>query len=155
MRVNHRLVTALAVAGAVSVAGLAPAVTTKRYEGKIKNSGPISFRLAGSTVKSLRASVGVTCASSSAGGSESYLLAPTRSAKLNRQGRFTLRFTKDKLAVSPYPLYKINATVRGRVSGKSSSGTVEVTYYKNRLVGGRLILMGCGSGKLQWSAKRK
>lgn len=152
---DHRLIATLATLGALSLAALAPAATTKRFEGRVKGAGPISFQLTGSSVKRLRASVSVACASSSGGRSETYLLAPAGSAKLDKRGRFILRFAKDKQTGGPFPLYKIKAAVRGKVSGRSSSGTMEVTYYKNQVVGGRLILMGCGTGRLSWTAKRK
>ena len=156
MFANGRRITAILAASAtVAAAGFASAATTKRYAGKVKNAGPVTFQVKAGSVRTFRASVSVRCGSSSTGQSESYLVAPTRTAKLDKHGRFTLRFAKDKQTGGPFPLYKINATVRGRVSGASSSGTVEVTYYKNALVSGRLVLMGCGSGKLNWTAKRK
>lgn len=154
-RTRQRLVAVLVVAAAALAAALAYAATTKRYEGKVKGAGPVSFRLSGDVVKRFRASVSVMCASSSGGQSETYLLAPDGSAKLDKHGRFTLKFKNSKQVGGPFPLYKINATVRGHVSGRSSSGTVEVTYYKNRLVGSQLTLMACGSGKATWTAKRK
>jgi hypothetical protein len=99
--------------------------------------------------------VSVSCVSSSGGTSESYLLAPGRSAKLDKQGQFNLELKQAKRVGGPFPLYKINARVRGRVFRRSSSGTVTFSYYKNHLVTGRLTLVACNSGETKWTAKRR
>ena len=155
-RPRQRLVPVLAVAAtALAAATLAAASSSSRYEGKVKGAGPVSFRLSGDSVQRFRASVSVTCASSSGGTHESYLVAPDRSARRDEHGRFTLEFKKAKQVGGPFPLYKIDASVHGNVNARSSSGTVRVTYYKNQLVSGRLILTACGSGKANWTAKPK
>jgi len=153
---THKRVTALlvVVTAALLAVALAHAATTSRYVGKVKRAGPVSFRLAGKSVTQFRASVSVSCVSSSGGTSESYLLAPGKSAKLDKHGQFNLAFKQAKRVGGPFPLYKINACVRGKVVGRSSSGTITVSYYKNQLVTGRLTLVACNSGKAKWTAQR-
>ena len=55
---------------------------------------------------------------------ESYLVAPDRSAKRDKHGRFALEFKKAKQVGGPFPLYKIDASVHGNVNARSASGTV-------------------------------
>lgn len=150
----HRLVLALFTLAALFAVALAPAATGQRYSGKLKGAGPVSFSVSGSTVAGFRASTSVTCASSSGGQSETYLLAPATSAKLDARGSFTLTFSKAKQEGGPFPLYKIAASVRGKVKARSASGTLKVSYYKNALVAGRLTLMACASGTASWTARR-
>lgn len=150
MRGHWALVAAVTGLAATAVAS---AATTSRYEGKVKGAGPVSFRLNGTSVARFRASVSVTCVSSSGGRSEAYLLAVDKSAKLDRHGAFTLTYKQDKRPGGPFPLYKINATVKGKVGNKAASGTVTVTYYKQAGLG--LALMGCSTGNAKWSANRK
>jgi hypothetical protein len=155
-RTHKRVIALLVVATAALLAvALANAATTSRYDGKVKGAGSVSFRLTGKSVTQFRASVSVSCVSSSGGRSESYLLAPGKSAKLDKQGQFNLAFKQAKRIGGPFPLYKINARVRGKVVGRSSSGTVTVSYYKNQLVTGRLTLVACNSGNAKWTAKRR
>ena len=154
-RPHRRLVPVLAVAAtALAAAALAAASPSKRYEGKVKGAGPVSFRLSGDSVQRFRASLSVTCASSSGGTHESYLVAPDRSAKRDKHGRFTLQFKKAKQVGGPFPLYKIDARVHGNVrrarrAGLSRSPTTRTSW------SGRLILAACGSGKANWTAKAK
>lgn len=156
MRSSRRLATALisqVAIVALSAVALAPAATTGPYKGKVKGAGPVTFKVSGGKVRNFRASMSVTCVSSSGGRSESYLLKPGKAAKLRKNGGFTLKYSKDKQEGGPFPLYKIEATVNGQVRANSASGTVKVTYYKNQFIGGQIVLISCASGKANWNAK--
>ena len=89
-RVIALLVVAAAAAAAVLGVAVTDAATTSRYGGKVKGAGPVLFRLTGKSVTQFRASVSVSCVSSSGGTSESYLLAPRKSAKLDKKGQFNV-----------------------------------------------------------------
>jgi hypothetical protein len=143
----------LTTATALTLAAIGQAATT-RYQGKVKGAGPVSFRLTGSTVARFQASLSVACVSSSGGKNETYLLTPQRSAKLDKTGRFTLTYKNPKLVGGPFPLYKIDATVRGKVGKGQASGTLRVSYFKNQVVLGRIQLIACNSGTASWTAKR-
>ena len=134
---------------------LADAATTSRDDGKVKGAGPVSFGSTGKSVARFRASVSVSCVSSSGGTSEFDRLASGRSAKLDKHGQFNLGFKQAKRVGGPVPLYRINARVRGKVGGRSSSGTITVSYYKAQLVTGRLTVVACNSGKTKWTAKHR
>ena len=168
---RHRIAGALAAAGTLSVAALAPAATTTRYEGKVRNAGPVSFRVSNGSVKRFQASMTVSCISSAPARSatEIYVIAPDASAKLGRNNQFTLKLDKpkqqfrDKSGKIIQTLYAVKATVEGKVPGRSAAGTAKVSYNKywtayNPGTGFYVLtIAACFSGKAKtpWAAGRK
>jgi hypothetical protein len=90
-------------------------------------------------------------------------------AKLDGKSRFTVKLNKPKEQFKDQTgkviatLYSVKATVQGRLSGRSASGTVKVTYNKfwtayNPVTGFyQLTLAACFSGKTAtpWAATRQ
>ena len=160
---------ALAAAGALSVAAVAPAATTARYEGKTKAGGPVSFRLSNGSVKRFQASVSVVCVSAAPArtASEVYVVAPDRSAKLGRKHQFTIMVRKPKQQFQDetgkviQTLYSVKATVEGKVPARSAAGTVKVSYNKywnayDPATGSfKLTIAACFGGRTSWTAKQK
>ena len=62
-----RVAAAFTAAAALAVTGLAPAATTKRYTGKVRNAGPVTFALSGASVKRFQASMNMSCVSAASG----------------------------------------------------------------------------------------
>ena len=168
---RHRIVGALAAAGTLSVAALATASATTRYEGKVRNAGPVSFRVSSGSVKRFQASMTVSCVSVAPARSaiEIYVIAPDASAKLGRNSQFTFKLNKpkqqfrDKSGKVLQTLYSVKATVEGKVPGRSASGTAKVSYNKfwaayNPGTGYYVFTSAsCFSGKAKtpWTARRK
>lgn len=164
-----RLIFALVALGALSIAALALAATTK-YEGKVKHAGPVSFRVGHGSVKRFQASMNVSCVSAAPPRSdvEVYVVAPGKSAKLGKGGRFAMNVKlpkqqfRDKTGHIIQTLYSVKTSVKGNVRAHSADGTVKVSYNKywtayNPGTGYYVLtIASCFSGKapVRWTAKR-
>lgn len=157
-------VLVLTVVVALSVSAIAVA-GTQSYRGKVKGAGAVSFQLRAGKVGRFRASMTVSCVSATSGfaRTEVYVIAPSGSAKLDRNGRFKFKVhlpkqqfvdAKGKVIAT---LYSVRAEVTGKVTGRNAEGTAKVTYNRNRLAGLAIVVVACTSGKppIKWTARRK
>lgn len=161
---KHSRLAAGLIAGALVVAAAAPAASTQRYSGKVKNAGTLAFRVSGAKVKRFQASMNASCVSvaGARGKVEVYVLAPSGSAKVSRAGKFSFTVNlpkqqfKDKSGQVIATLYSVKGTVKGTLSGRSAAGTVKVTYNRYWLSGMTFVPAACTSGKtpLEWTARR-
>ena len=170
IRARHTLVPALVLLGALMATALALAAAGTSYKGKTKDGGPVSFGLAGGSVSRFQASVSVSCVSAAPARSEArvYVVAAERPARLATGSRFTVKLNKPKEQFTDQTgkviatLYSVKATVKGKVAGRSASGTVKVSYntfwtaYNPATGFYQLTLASCFSGKTEmpWTAKR-
>lgn len=164
LRLN-RFLPVLAALGVLSGAALASAATTQRYTGKVKGAGHVSFQLLNGKVQRFQASMTLICVSVAPvrSSTDVYVIAQDGSAKLDHKGQFSFKINlpkqqfKDKNGKIIATFYSVKASVKGKVSGRSASGTAKVTYNKNALSGGTIVVVSCTSGKtdITWAAKRK
>lgn len=156
--------TASAAVAATLLVLAAPAVAAApTYKGKIKGGGTITFQVSGNTVRHLSASPSVSCLSATApsyGGIDIYVVVPSKAAHVGRGDAFTATFkaVRQKLYAKGKwldTLYNVKATVNGTIKGRNASGTVHVTYSKDRFTGpGQLAIVSCFV-TTSWSAKHR
>lgn len=156
----------LAVAALAALSGAVIAASpTQDYKGKVKGAGPVSFQLRQGKVKRFQASMTVSCVSAVAPGlakTQTYVIAPAGSARVDRKGGFTLKVDLPKQQFADETgkviatLYSVKANVKGKLSGRNALGTAKVSYNRNQLSGSTIVIVACTSGKtpIKWTAKR-
>jgi hypothetical protein len=144
-RTSH-LVPALVLA--LAVAGTALASSSSSFSGKTKQKLKVTFKATPSQVSKFQVTVSAWCVSLSASvpsGLDLRSLAVVKSTPI-KSGRFTINYTG--------PL-STHATIKGKISGHSASGSVDVRYAKSMGIDpatGSFVSGSCAA-KTTWTAK--
>ncbi len=158
----RRAASVAVAAGLLTLASPAVAAAPS-YKGKVKDGGAITFQVSGGAVRHLNANASVSCVSlvaPSLSGIDIYIVSPPKAAHVGRAGAFTatVNAKRQKLFLKGKwvdTLYNVKATVKGTVKGRNATGTVHVTYSKDRSIGpAQIAILSC-SVKTSWSAKRR